>query len=44
MKNMIFAAANIKDLIHLVGDYDFVNNTFYFKIRGKQIYKWYKCN
>lgn len=34
-----FQAATIKDLINLVGDYDFINNIFYFKIRGKQIYK-----
>lgn len=34
-----FQAATIKDLINQIGDYDFVNNTFYFKIRGQQIYK-----
>ena len=40
-----FQAANIKDLINQIGDYsyDFNNmigeGTFYFKIRGQQIYK-----
>lgn len=34
-----FEANNIKDLINLVGDYDFINNIFYFKIKGQQIYK-----
>lgn len=34
-----FQAVNIRDLINQIGDYDFVNNTFYFKIRGHQIYK-----